>query len=412
METKKSILILDVPDRRSIPVVGSLGTEYNFHYLVPIRKGFSIEPLVKIALILLKPRHTKKMIFLSFETAEDIFLCLMEHLRKNNYDLVMAFSERSTAILCDYAVQIKKFTKIAHGEFRNFNILNDKLKILEICREVGVPTPRFKSLDCAGDIENIAEIGFPLVLKCRLASGVKQAFRVCHSVQDIRSAYDELSNSSSFYPYFPCDKLVAEEFIRGKIFDAGVVVINTHIAAAVTQERVWTIPPEGGFGAYNVTRDLPELIDYGNKIFKKIPWKGPAQLEFIFDNNDKTFKLIEINPRFWGTTGLAVKAGVNVGGISIKAALGDLEIQTPIIAPPGIDFAWLLQETLIAERMRGEKGNIIWRHIKKIFSKEINNFTYSIGANFLLAIPHLLHQSPTRRKNNNSANSLAKQLFE
>ena len=148
------------------------------------------------------------------------------------------------------------------------------------------------------------------------------------------------------------------------------------------------------------------------KIFSRIKWNGPAQLEFILDERDNTYKLIEINPRFWGTTGLAVKAGVNVGKFAIDVGLGKELDQKMVVAPPDVDFSWLLQETLTAERMRGHRKGIFWRHLKKIFSREINIFSYSVGANILLAIPHLLSNKEETSKKDNTATSLAKRLFE
>jgi len=141
-------------------------------------------------------------------------------------------------------------------------------------------------------------------------------------------------------------------------------------------------------------------------------WKGPAQLEFILDEKDQTYKLIEVNPRFWGTTGLAVKAGVNIGEYAIRIGLGEQFSHETVIAPPGIDFKWLLQETLTAERMRGKEGNIIWQHIRNIFSRDINNFSYSIGTNILLALPHLVPHTEKSNKKDEIRASLAKRLFE
>ena len=182
--------------------------------------------------------------------------------------------------------------------------------------------------------------------------------------------------------------------------------------SAVAQERLWTIPPEGGFGAYNITRDIPELVEYGRKIFREISWTGPAQLEFIFDQKDKAYKLIEINPRFWGTLGLSIKAGVNIAEDVIQIGLRNMNLEERISASAGVTFEWLLQETLTAEKMRGSKGNLIFSHIKRIFGREVNNFSYSIGANILLSIPHLAAYFSCPNKPHSSSISLAKKLFE
>lgn len=409
---KPRVLIFDVPDRRSVPVVGSIGDKYDFHYLVPIREGFRIQPFAKLALKIFKPRNTRSMCFAHFSTEKDLIRELLDYLKARKMDVVIAFSERSTAVLCENIRKISRLAKVPFGTFKDFNTLNDKFEILEVCKQAGVPTPKFKGLESSEDLSKAREIGFPLVLKCRLASGVKEAFRICRNEKDLKKAYEELTSRKSNYSYFRCDRLVAEAYIEGPIFDCGFSVAGGKVISAVPQERLWTIPPEGGFGAYNATRDIPELVEFGRRIFKKIPWTGPAQLEFIFDRKENSYKLIEINPRFWGTLGLSIKAGVNIAEDVIRIGLGEQLLEGQTSPPAGITFEWLLQDTLTAEKMRGEQKNLILRHIQRIFGSEINNFTYSLGANFLLSIPHLLAYFEKPEKKSPSSGSLAKRLFE
>ena len=276
---------------------------------------------------------------------------------------------------------------------------------------MGVPTPRFAELNNPSDLEKIKDLGFPLVLKCRLASGVKEAFRICHDQNELEKNFLELSSKKATYSYFQCDRLVAEEFIEGPIFDCGFSVRCGEVISAMPQERLWTIPPEGGFGAFNATRNIPELVEYGRRIFKEIHWTGPAQLEFIFDRRSEKYKLIEINPRFWGTFALSVKAGVNIAEDIIRVGLGDQLIEGDVSPREGITFEWLFQETLTAEKLQGKKG-LIWKHLHRVFQPEVNNFSYSIGANLLLSLPHLMTDWSKKNKNASSSSSLAKRMFE
>ncbi|HUV15317.1 MAG TPA: ATP-grasp domain-containing protein [Pelolinea sp.] len=334
------------------------------------------------------------------------------YLEKYKIDVVLAFSERSTAVLCENKNKLNQLTSVPYGSFSDFNTLNDKYTVLKVCKKVKVPTPKFIGVEKIEDLPNVEKLGFPIVLKCCLASGVKEAFRICRSTNELRKGYIELTSRESSYSYFKCDRLVAEGFVEGPIFDCGFAVNKGEVISAVAQERLWTIPPEGGFGAYNITRDIPELVEYGRKIFREISWTGPAQLEFIFDQKDKAYKLIEINPRFWGTLGLSIKAGVNIAEDVIQIGLRNMNLEERISASAGVTFEWLLQETLTAEKMRGSKGNLIFSHIKRIFGREVNNFSYSIGANILLSIPHLAAYFSCPNKPHSSSISLAKKLFE
>ena len=112
----------------------------------------------------------------------------------------------------------------------------------EICKQVNVPVPDFVSVNDVNDLKEARKLGFPIVLKCRLASGVKEAFRICNSQMELESAFLDLSQRTASYSFFPCDRLVAEKFIKGSIFDGGFAVEGGKVVSAVIQERIWTIP--------------------------------------------------------------------------------------------------------------------------------------------------------------------------
>ncbi|MCD6356698.1 MAG: hypothetical protein J7L66_05360, partial [Anaerolineaceae bacterium] len=116
----------------------------------------------------------------------------------------------------------------------------------------------------------------------------------------------------------------------------------------------------------------------------------------------------EVNPRFWGTFALSVKAKMGIAESVVNSLIFGSNISFNKKTPDGVFFEWLLQETYTAERMQGKKWTIIFDHIRKIFSSEENNFSYSIGINLLLALPHVLN-NPIRT---NNSNSIAKDLFE
>jgi len=49
-------------------------------------------------------------------------------------------------------------------------------------------------------------------------------------------------------------------------------------------------------------------------------------IEFKWDSRDNTPKLIEINPKFWGTLALSIEAGVDFPALACQLALeGDIE---------------------------------------------------------------------------------------
>lgn len=75
--------------------------------------------------------------------------------------------------------------------------------------------------------------------------------------------------------------------------------------------RVREVPPKGGISCCAESFYDPKLKDYGIRLLDNLGWHGVAMVEFRFDTRDNDYKLMEINPKFWGSLDLALTAGAD-----------------------------------------------------------------------------------------------------
>ena len=66
-----------------------------------------------------------------------------------------------------------------------------------------------------------------------------------------------------------------------------------------------------------------EVKELAVKLLSLIKWYGVAMVEFKVDPRDNKPKLMEINPRFWGSLSLAIYAGVDFPYMLYKMAMGE-----------------------------------------------------------------------------------------
>ena len=103
---------------------------------------------------------------------------------------------------------------------------------------------------------------------------------------------------------------VAQEFVPGvecgffALFDYGEPVVTFQ------HRRVRSYTYAGGASVYRESVNVPELERIGTDLLSHLEWHGPAMVECKRDHRDGQFKLMEINPRFWGSLPLACTAGV------------------------------------------------------------------------------------------------------
>ena len=117
---------------------------------------------------------------------------------------------------------------------------------------------------------------------------------------------------------------IAQEYVPGDaecgffaLVDAGELVVTFQ------HRRVRSYTYSGGASVYRVSVDDAGLREAGTRLLSSLDWHGPAMVEFKRDPRDGAFKLMEINPRFWGSLALPVHAGVDFPALYYRMARGE-----------------------------------------------------------------------------------------
>ena len=101
-----------------------------------------------------------------------------------------------------------------------------------------------------------------------------------------------------------------QEYITGSGCAFFAVYNNGKCGLTFQHKRIREYPISGGFSVCAKSYKNNKVEEYGKKLLDKLNWHGVAMVEFKL--NDKGIPiLMEINPKFWGSTDLALEAGVN-----------------------------------------------------------------------------------------------------
>jgi len=193
-----------------------------------------------------------------------------------------------------------------------FDRLNDKRNLVRFAAELGIETPRVYEAATIDDLNAIArDACFPLVVKVASGSGVADGLRYANSADELRDAWHalRLRQRAAATEGEPRELLV-QEYIPGRIHGACTFTIYGRPMQIVTQVRQLMYPIYGGVGAINMTTDDAILRRLAASILKHAGYHGTAHIEFKLDSRDGRYKLIEFNPKLWGSLNLSIKAGV------------------------------------------------------------------------------------------------------
>lgn len=235
---------------------------------------------------------------------------ILELHRRERYDLAIPFG------LSAYYALSKNRQRLWDAGLKTFlppfealTLANDKEKMTEFCRKIGIDTPRTYTTYEENDLEEIAgTIRYPAVVKARGGSGVAKGLRYAENRDELIRGYKEIHEQpagASFTPEHP----IIQEFVPGNIHDACTLTAEGEVLTVLTQVRELMHPIDGGVGAVNITTHEPELAEAARRVLHKVGWNGPAQVEFKLDERDGKYKFIELNPKLWGTLDLSIKSG-------------------------------------------------------------------------------------------------------
>ena len=83
-----------------------------------------------------------------------------------------------------------------------------------------------------------------------------------------------------------------------------------------------------GPSIYHEAVDIPRLRELGLALLSELKWEGVASVGFIRDGSG-TFRLLEVNPRFWSNVSMDVYAGVDYPAYFWRLAGGETDLSEP-----------------------------------------------------------------------------------
>jgi predicted ATP-grasp superfamily ATP-dependent carboligase len=115
----------------------------------------------------------------------------------------------------------------------------------------------------------------------------------------------------------------------------------SNMKAAFIHRKLRMYPVQGGPSTLREGVEHPQIMELGFSLLKSLNWKGVAMVEFKVDPRDGIPKLMEVNPRFWGSLHLAVVSGVDFPYLILKMARGE-RFEPILHYPVGKRCRWLL----------------------------------------------------------------------
>ena len=184
---------------------------------------------------------------------------------------------------------------------RQFDLIQDKHRMADFARSVGLPVPKFTRVSSARAATNAAEeLGYPVVVKGNGGRGGQQV-AISQSAEDVVAGYVRLAHDSP----------VLSQYIDGNTWAAGGFFVDGQPLRMHIYECVECLPRKTSPAIEIRHAAPPELEREFRALFAALRWNGFGSADFIA-GPDGLFYFIEMNPRLWGGVTSALAAGNKV----------------------------------------------------------------------------------------------------
>lgn len=253
---------------------------------------------------------------------DDFMEWLLNELKAGDYAMALPTELSTQQLIARNIKRVGKLTGFPFPSFRAAQKAHDKAWLMGFGQKKGYPVPKTYFIDDIGDLHAVAgEIDFPSVIKPRASSGS----RGIAYVKDKSAFVDDYMRVHARYPY-----PIVQEYIPhsegGGLGVGALFNMKGEPRAAFCYRRLREYPVSGGPSTLRESIKDGELKEIAFSLLKDIGWKGPAMVEFKMDPRDGRPKLLEINPRLWGSLSLAILSGVDFPYLLYRLAVeGDCE---------------------------------------------------------------------------------------
>lgn len=250
---------------------------------------------------------------------------LERELRIRRYDVVLPMEFSTQLLLSRNRERLETWARLPVPDADLCLRANDKGWVTRQAMRLGIEVPATVFPAGPDEASRMADrLPYPVLVKPRTSSGGR-GIRRANRPEEFLYAY------ASVHARFPVP-IVQEELSAGGTGLGVACLLNfsSRPCASFAYRRLREYPAGGGPSTLRESVLDPELVRLSETLLSSIGWTGVAMVEFRTDPRDGRPKLLEVNPRFWGSLNHAIVCGVDFPHLLYRLAVeGDLPVQGP-----------------------------------------------------------------------------------
>ncbi len=296
--------------------------------------------------------------FVRFTDHEDLLRQLLDSPVQKDA-LLLATNDSLIGFMADHYKELDRIFQLSIPCPASVQICFNKRETYQKARDLGIPIPESWFPDTRAEIEELShQLTYPVILKPAVmftfhdATGKKAYY--CPDPDTLLENYDKLVS------VIPPEEVIVQEFLSGgapTLFSFGSFFAEGKVYGSFVANRIRQKPMDFGVSTcFAHTVHNPVIEKLAIRFLEGIGYFGVSEVEFMYDENTRQFKLLEINPRAWKWHSIANKLGINLVDM-MRQYLEGKPVEPQISREPGVAWVERLTDTYV---VLGEivKGNL------------------------------------------------------
>ena len=299
------VLVSDAPSRKGFDVYNIISKKYKYKTLIASDKDIN-----RLSFVYFKKVY--KLRTSDYKIFENDLLLIKSQISS---DIVyIPVSEKVTILFYEFiSKNSNKGFRFVLPNYKKFQISRNKIEFQKFCVENSINVPNSYKLNFLIK-NNIFDKS--LIVKPNIGAGSVGIISVKNR--------EELLGLKSL----EINKYLIQDKIKNpQVYGVFLLSNNGKLIKSFSHKRIRTFPSSGGVSVYSASELNYEIINISKSIVQKLEWSGLAMIEFMYDDETSSWKVIELNPRLWGSILLSPFSNVNLLKNYIEISLGKLNIQ-------------------------------------------------------------------------------------
>ena len=213
---------------------------------------------------------------------------------------------KTLALLSEHRERFSPVAGLCIATPEQLALLNDKAAVGTLAQKLSVPVPEnFERKSGENPDAFFSRVPLPCAVKphCGETFGLTaaQRYRICRTKEALQEAFSHFQAIAQEDP-------IVQEYLPGEAFGCSVLAKDGMVYRTICHHRLREYPVSGGPSSCCESISRPDLCAYAEKIVQETGFSGLAMFEFKCGAGGAP-RLLEINPRVWGTFPLTRASG-------------------------------------------------------------------------------------------------------